>query len=373
MKFENHVSDKTELNDESGSNKIKKAIKIGALGFGILAASGPSEVKAFGIVGDGKDKKTKIEENIEEVTPDSYDLSKICQPNMEDLTEKKSLSLDSVAAEKILGKSINPEDIFYSRYASHLFNLVEEARSEVRKIINSETYLLRLKDEFGCTTEEARKHQLVRSNNIENINYNFFRYDKNSKRAGGFIVNSNIIILPYNLKYDRDTDNNRLTLEDFSRIARHEFWHAATNGDFGLSKIAKELLSQESFEYMNIGYLSDIMQNSYQQDPSERYVRFKALESELEKFGIKRIGDMFTREHFDEMIKNYPKFNENAQDFIKWTNGYDKTKNNYDADASYEIFKKIFNNIAFLNQRQDIQNKDYKHPDWNYKNPTNQA
>ena len=83
--------------------------------------------------------------------------------------------------------------------------------------------------------------------------------------------------------------------------------------------------------------------------PTERYVRLKILEKKLENLGIKKIGEKFTREHYDKMMELYfkNKLDDNGLEFIHFTK-FSEDEDDQDGHKNFEIFEKLFNEIASL-------------------------
>ena len=262
----------------------------------------------------------------------------------------------------------------YQRYidlAPKIFSEVERARTEAKLLIGGESYLKKLQAEFQCSLLEARHHQEVRLSNIDFVNYEFLskaEMDSINREAGAsdclafMVTNSNFIVLPFDLDTIEDQDNK----PSFFELALHEFLHSATNADDGISMLAKKILSELSFEAVEMADKDDERrQNAMFSEPSERYTRFKALESDLAKNGIKEIGGDFTLEHYKKMMELYDneKLSESAWSFIYFTK-----KIISDEERSYQVFKKLFDQVAFINNP-----RDYKHDVWNYEKTINQA
>ncbi|MFZ4648884.1 MAG: hypothetical protein ACOYMB_04650 [Patescibacteria group bacterium] len=245
--------------------------------------------------------------------------------------------------------------------AQEFMTVMELARDNVRELLSGEVYLKHLMKEFACSREEAAKHQRVRISNVGLINYRLESLDE-IKKSGNenpnayFINNTNVVVLPYDL--DR--------MEVFY-LALHEMLHGAVNGDKGLSKESEEDISWSSFqenERFEDGY------NAYMLMPAERYVRFKMLNYELNKLGVKRLNEKFTKEHYQKFMKilkdgqaeNGMKIHYNAADFIRFTRDF------ADPDKGYERLKKIFDEVAVNEKENSNDQKDgtYQHPGWDY-------
>ncbi len=406
-------------------NPLKKTIKAGTLGLGLLAGLGANEAVAqsLSVEQESKDPITNnIEKEKSEATPASYDLSKICQLDLEDLDGKKSQ--EKATAEKVMTQALIYDDIkerelaysdktsasyrldpegykknleqvqedkkklqekdwkylkshielskvdkIYIAEAPTLIALAEEAREKVKSVISSPEYLAKLEDEFKCSPEIAKQHQLTRLSNVDKINYKFThnrlltRGKMNSK--GAYIPNTNIILLSYNLKFNAETDFNKITKEDLLATAIHEFWHAATNGNSGLSSTTKEKLTASYYQANH-----NLKDSVYQNNPTERYVRFKSLEADLVKFGIKKVGESLTKEGYERMVDLYNsnQLNLGTSQFLEHIQGFG-------TEAGYEALLDIFNSIASLDKsgKPDKDLKPYLNPAWEYGEPSTPA
>lgn len=273
----------------------------------------------------------------------------------------------------------------YKKYlasAPKIFSEVERAREEAKRLLSGETYLEKLQKEFHCNHETAKRHQQVRISNIDFINYDLLSLDEINefaKEAGVkvplafFIPQTNIIVLPLDLDdFSAKNSENKL---NFFELALHEFLHAATNGNEGMSILAKKELDEESFGGVDKNSVDEEhakYANKYYSEPTERYVRFKILEDDLLRLGVKKRGENFNLEKYEKMMELYKtgKLSEDANDFIEYTRGY----LNLDNKEAYKNFKKIFDEIAMENFDKNINSdKTYKHPNWDYKNPSNLA
>ena len=83
-----------------------------------------------------------------------------------------------------------------------------------------------------------------------------------------------------------------------------------------------------------MNYQSKNQNYGYFFDPSERLVRKQTLDLEMERLGIKRYGEKFTHEHYNQLIRLYNnnKLSQDADRLLETTKP--------------EYFEKIMNEIA---------------------------
>ena len=252
----------------------------------------------------------------------------------------------------------------YLKSAPDLFKNIELAREEIKRLISSDDYINKLQIQFNCSHEEALRHQQVRLSNIDILNYEIksIREIKSSAGvdAGGYAIkDSNIVVLPYDLKERKNID--------IKKIAFHEFLHLVDNCGSGLSSDVIELLNKNMVNNSTQDEFQK-QQYEYHSNPTERYVRLKALESDLEKLNVLKIGEEFTYEKYKEMIRlsHENKLSNDAEDFIMYTK-------HYGDEEGYKILKELFSKIALSNDSKQQTTDDYVHPGWNYGDQINQV
>jgi|GEM_PF-6359891 hypothetical protein len=240
--------------------------------------------------------------------------------------------------------------------APQMFEAAEQARQEALNIITTPDYVDKLQVEFSCTREEALKIQTSRLYHIKKTPFSFASSENLANYGAAAFYNSRDffdgkgkISLPYDV-----------TPEKLVQLGTHEFLHSATKGDLELSDKAKEKL-QGSF-VSQTDKSADYVK--YMKIPTERYVRLKILQEELNRLGLKQTGEKFTKETYIKMMKLVKKqqagklnnpdegFNKNALEFIEWTK---------DDSAVYED---LFNDLA--ETKSDKADKDYVYPGWDY-------
>jgi hypothetical protein len=253
---------------------------------------------------------------------------------------------------------ITEEEKKYLTLIPEMITKIEAARQKVGKMIDNPAYLAKLQEEFNCSPVEARQHQLIRLSNLNLTNYEFKSLqevqeifeDENpdALRFGGSVLNydakyDNMIYFAYNYDYYQAGGDY------LSETSLHEFLHKITRRNLGLSGKAIKLLGDETFAPDTTNY-NDLW-NTYFSIPTERYVRLKILENQLDELGIKKMGEKFTRQHYEQMIKLYHdgKLNQDASDLIHFT----KFSEDND-DQNYEIFENLFNGLADLGDKEKL-------------------
>ncbi len=93
------------------------------------------------------------------------------------------------------------------------------------------------------------------------------------------------------------------------QISIHEYAHKITEGNLKMSNKSLELFS-EAFDTASVAsninklnpetFLEDIY---YYSDPTEMYARKKVFDYDLERFGIKKYEEKFTKEHYQKALK----------------------------------------------------------------------
>ncbi len=293
-------------------------------------------------------------------TPADYELSKVAALNIDGLAAKKSLNpvalmrLMQGYIDKTIARERNLHDTIrdYQPYldsALILFGKIESARQQAERLVGSAGYLPKIQAEFHCSPAVALEHQRVRVANIDISNYRFVSSQEmesfNEESVGSVayaIRGTNEILFVYT------ADSGE---ENIYTTALHEFLHKATNSQAGLSDITTSLLSTWSFRTYRAPAQISAQDSSHVQEmlaysdycsaAEERYVRFKILESELEKFGIKELGESFTLIHYERMMQLFTleEIDSGAGWFIYFTKGYD-------SPYGYQYFKKLFTSIG---------------------------
>jgi len=277
---------------------------------------------------------------------------------------KKKLAELDIEKENIINLNFDESKIDYSDEEKEYLQLIpqlvadiESARRQVEDLVSSPGYLQELQEEFGCSAAEAKEHQKVRLSNLSLSNYSLLDRNGVRKVFRGENDNSEKFangVLCYDAKYDNmiyfsyDFDYKKNGRDRLPEVATHEFLHKITRRNLGLSPKAIGLL-KDSFD--NDANVSEYGQ--YLNIPTERYVRLESLKIELEKLGVKKIGDKFTREHLYRMMQLYleNKLSNDAKEFISNTIHTTDEDDSQETDAEitekyFDIYDKLFNEIA---------------------------
>lgn len=264
---------------------------------------------------------------------------------------------------------ITSEEHEFSLFISEMISTIENARQRATELLSSDQYLTRLQEEFNCSLEQAKKHQQVRLSNISKTNYRIMsRQEVQRIFEAENPEENNFTALAYDAKYNNliyfSYDYN---YEDYlPEISFHEFLHKATRRNLGLSPKAIELLKESFSSDTNIKEVYNI----YNSIPTERYVRLKILDDKLEKLGIKKVGEKFTRKHFDQLYKLYTnsKLKLGALEFMHFTDLPNKEEyEDFDKylDDLYKLYERLFNELA---ENAKYFKNTYYHANWDYNN-----
>ncbi|MFZ4632321.1 MAG: hypothetical protein ACOYL8_03940 [Patescibacteria group bacterium] len=311
-----------------------------------------------------ENKLTNLQESSQEFSSIKDELSekinkKILFENY--LSEKENIKKE-MSNKKTLDLNESQQEII--KNAPELVKIFDSAKQEVLTMLSSNDYLQKLKIEFNCNLDEAKKHQATRVSNVNSINYEFQskEYLELSNFCAAYYDRGiHQIALPYNVDQEK-----------LARLAKHELLHCATMSSEGISAKAKKLLSEDSFQD-NKKYYGDDAEKEYFADATERYARLKILDMELERLGIKNVGEKLNEKQYDKMMdlfmesmftkhEDEKQLNRNALDFINFTKDGEGKKD------GYKMYKKLFNEIA-ANQ----ENSTYQNSEWNYDNEINKA
>lgn len=284
-------------------------------------------------------------------------------------TEYGGIKSDSTKTEKLLTTKNNESDlnpaIFYTeddlprhvdveKIKKHTKNEVENIRQKMEKHIESKAYYDKLKREYSDTSPRYRwernlaskltswfntgSMQKRRIDNLETAKSNILSDNEMQKRykkhrfgnegavpknfpgVGGFY---NLHEHEINIASD-NTDNETI---------RHEFGHATTKSNYDISEKAIRVLNDS---YNKLNNKDEFYNDSYFSNPTERLVRKWEVDKEMERLGIKKYEEQFTKKHYEKLMKNYNKrkLSQDAEEFIRTTK------------PEFEHFEKIFNEIA---------------------------
>jgi hypothetical protein len=243
----------------------------------------------------------------------------------------------------------NNDKLVSKRKIIKIMTLIENVKIKLIHHVGSEEYLDKLAKEMNISKKAAKEHQKVRVDNIDNISYDLKSPARISIETGeeGYAYydkEKHQISLPYNINIENEND-----IDYFYKALEQEILHSSTESNKGLSDHLKKSL-KEAFSYKKD---EDVESNFYFSIPAELIARKQILDLEMEELGIKKYGDVFTKEHYEKLLilKKEGKLSEASSELI------DHIKS--------EEFPKIMNELA-ENTNDNSTNKTYQHPEWDY-------
>jgi hypothetical protein len=272
-----------------------------------------------------KAKIDEIKANIKKI--ESYQQN--FNPKIGDSADLKFLSESLVTFQEGLKAFINAystiEDMgtkdkikFYKHEQERLeyiFSQYEKQRQWLLSIMKSPEYQARLASEYGGNVPSNISERI---GNVEKDS-NFFVKDANNAlgRASAF----------YSVESDKVHFSAPSDFKDISTVGVHEFTHESTDGDSLLSDKADSLyrtafdssmLNKKDEQDIEAQYKKEY-NTSYYGRPPEMDARKKELQYELEKLGVKKYGDTFTKEHYQMLQKLHKegKLGEGADQFYR--------------------------------------------------------
>lgn len=242
--------------------------------------------------------------------------------------------------------SINDKKKEFKNRIIEIMVLIEEAKLEVIKHIESSEYLEKLSKEMNFSRKLAKLHQVVRINNIKNISYDLKSSNQISKDTKGsgyayYSTFTNKITLPYTVNLKNEDEKNFL----YESIV-HEILHESTMYNEGISGTVEEFL-RDSFKSIENEEKED---SSYYSKPGELIVRKQILDLNMEKNGIKKYGEKFNEEHYQKLLK------------LKKEGNLTPNENQLIDHIKPEDFINVMNELAGL----DNNDKNYYNPNWYY-------
>ena len=180
---------------------------------------------------------------------------------------------------------------------------IEDARLRVYEAISQSSYLQKLIDGEHLTRDQALRVQKERLWRVANTSYTVEA--KNFQNSGSEIEGDSIKNFTFSA---HDVALNPET------NAMHEWWHIATLGNHGMTEVAKAVYDSawvgdkkfNAIKFSQQGEMAGIASQeeaAYYHNFTEMDARKKVLEVEMEKFGIKKISEPMTHEHYRKLIK----------------------------------------------------------------------
>jgi len=290
--------------DSSFGQKVKKSLYLGLIATSSLMLK-PGESEAQNITKLEGQNKPKIENST--LPAQAYSLSG--EVDLSGLQRERQINQDSANKQNFL-----ENDKKISIMAEH---------------IKSPEYLQKLMLEFGVSEDEAKQHQVVRLNNLLRGTYSFV--DEKGEDP--------------NFTEDRKTKTFITEIISDEYNAYHEILgHKSVAGNRGLPQRTRNLfiMAQKDekeiarvFNWNNLSSEEREKMDRYIASPAEIYARKKVLDIEMENLGIKKYGEKFTPQTYDNLMEAYKagKLSSNAEEFIKMIRP--------------EFFEEIFNTISY--------------------------
>ena len=149
--------------------------------------------------------------------------------------------------------------------------------------------------------------------------------------AGVYVTSEHTVYIPFYLLMGGE-------------VIEHELLHAAYRGDNELNEDDKNILHK----LFKKNKKSDKAENEYQYRASERIVRKKILDLELEQRGIKKYDEKFTREHYKILqdLKSQFMLSGAAQDILK--------------TITEKQLIELMNTIAYEDAKKDLESNTFR-------------
>lgn len=177
-----------------------------------------------------------------------------------------------------------------------------QRREEIMSHFQSPVFLEKLQAEWDCSFVEVQERRQRLIENLASVNVVYVSPEQFSKQygedvAGIYISNTHTIKFPLDQFFDDETSETTCA----PNLEEHELFHAAYLGEDEISSnFSRE--SDRSFRYYKN---NDAEHGDYLKKASERLVRKKILDLELERLNIKKYGETFTNEHYKQLFKMY--------------------------------------------------------------------
>lgn len=183
------------------------------------------------------------------------------------------------------------------------YNEIDKQKEWLKKIISSPEYRERLEGEYG-NPGSAREELAKRLENIEKTDYEFTEGWTSEGAAGKWDPSAGRITIGTANAKDGST-------------GIHEYTHASTYGNKGISELAKTLYGM-AFDGSRLELEDD---PAYLSRITEQDARKKEFEHDLEKLGVKKYGEIFTDEHYKKILElqKEGKLGMGSEEFLRTT------------------------------------------------------
>lgn len=192
----------------------------------------------------------------------------------------------------------------------------DSQRDWMKNTVASKEYLDRLKKEYESTDgPSVEATQFVRGNRLTRTDYHLVEGSKVADDAEGhFLPSEDLVELP--------------SVRTDESVGIHEFTHSMTYGDLLMSDKATELYKKSyTDEKLSAGekHYDDNYKKTYgaeyYNNATERDARKKQLEYDMDRFGIKKYGEIFNETHYQKLLElqKEGKLSRGAEEFLRMT------------------------------------------------------
>jgi hypothetical protein len=315
---------KTSKDKESLSREKKWPIwlKAAVLGLGLLKAESALSQDSEAVRDQTKEKnKTDLMQKVSSFfrQASAQEIKSLDFLDMTGRTPEEQLKLKTEIknqAAEYLVIAGNPEE-----YYNKIVTLVEKIKDELITHFSSPEFLKKL--EIILPAEKAQKEQANLVNNLKSVNLIVASPDSIAQRSVSKAAGASYspiehrILIPF-----AELDEEKIM---------HELIHSAYRGDQNLSPEEEKILN---INFQKNKHFSP-RENEYQHKVSERIVRKKLLDLEMERLGLKKYREKFTHEHYEllKKLRDENKLGQGASELL---------------DTSTEKqLQELMNNLAF--------------------------
>lgn len=184
---------------------------------------------------------------------------------------------------------------------------IGRAKSEIIEHLSSARYFKKLISEFGGNKKLASQEQNKRIENIStvkivvtdqrNVEQQARRLSSNDPQSAGAVG----IYSPKEHRFYVAYDSS-----ERDEVIYHELLHSVTRAEEGISQRAKDILSA-AYLKQGFAHILAAPHDKHFSKPSELLAGKMALERDLERLGIWKYGEKFTRQHYENMMDAFKK------------------------------------------------------------------
>jgi hypothetical protein len=325
-------NNKEKNKDPKKISNLSTWLKAAALSVGILASQ-PNFAQNSEKNDDSLKYKTELLQQISSAYKQASELSGLIL----DLMNHNNYSKEQIAnMEKEFEEKINNYNEIISnpeKFYEKLLNEISSIRENLISHFSSPEFLNKLQQKLN--TKNARKKQQEIINNLNSVKIiittpsHIKKLTQNEGNAC-YDLNEHSIYVPF------------IGFND--EIITHELIHGAYN--------STESLSNDDIKILYKLYKKNKkVDNEYQRNPAERITRKKLLDFELDRLGIKKYDEKFTKEHYNKLLE------------LKNKNNLSRTANDILNTITEKQLIELMNTIAFedayQNMSKDISKENF--------------